>query len=103
MSTLMTRQRGRGSEHEAFCRSVLADPDQLFGICRPVFEPEITAWADKPWPEDWRTEFKLRYLAPPVDCVKDGEWQVSYFVPLAGVSFTAFIRRGKANSVLVGE
>ncbi len=77
---------GPGPEHEAFCRSVLADPDHLFGICRPVFEPEFATRVKKPWPADWRAEFKLRYLAPPVGGDKEREWLASYFLPSAQVS-----------------
>lgn len=93
---------GPTERHETFCKSVLADHDGLFEMCRAVFEPEFVDQAGKPWPADWRSEFKLSYLAPPI-YRDDREWQACYFVSSVGLSFTAFIRDGVATSVLVGD
>jgi len=93
--------QGPTAAEEAFCRSVLADLDRLFQICRPAFEPEFSSWTKQSLPSEWRAAFKLEGFSVPSRGEPIEKWEVTYLVESAGHSFTALIESGKAQGVQV--
>lgn len=99
--TMQGTSQGPTAAEEAFCRSVLADLDRLFQICRPAFEPEFSSWTKQSLPSEWRAAFKLEGFSVPSRGEPIEKWEVTYLVESAGHSFTALIESGKAQGVQV--
>jgi hypothetical protein len=94
-------EAGPTAAQVSFCRAALADLDALFARCRPVFAGEFERWTEKPFPDDWRAEFALCGLDPPVNGDERRPWSVSYFVESAQHYFTAHFEYGKATTLTV--
>jgi hypothetical protein len=94
-------ESGPTDEQEAFCRSLVGDLDALFERCRPLFEPDFEAWAERPFPSAWREDFSLVGLGLPARGDETEPWDVGYFVDAANHYFTAHFEGGRPSYLTV--
>ncbi|GHA28974.1 hypothetical protein [Oceanisphaera arctica] len=85
---------GPGSPQVEFYRGCIADLDELFRQCWPIFEPDFELWTGKAFTGKWRDDFELMSIELPVDGDVSNDWSVCYFVDAANHYFTASFKRG---------
>ena len=81
----------------AFCKSRMANLDELFELTRPAVEEAWEEWVGKKMPRDWRNVLSLDGLSAPKDGDITKPWSVTYFCEPAGHFFCIDIRGGKAT------
>ncbi len=85
---------GPGPRQVGFYRERMADLDELFRQCWPVFEPDFEQWTGKRFTGRWRDDFELMSVEIPLDGDINNDWSVCYFVAAANHYFTASFERG---------
>ncbi len=85
---------GPGLRQIEFYRECIADLDELFHQCWPIFEPDFELWTGKRFTGKWRDDFELMSIEIPVDGDINNDWSVCYFVAAANHYFTASFERG---------
>jgi hypothetical protein len=86
-----------------FVKNILENPDQAFAKAAPILVQEFETWHKEPFPEHWRSAFKLVGMTIPMDGNESEAWELSYdsLKDPTGHQFTCYFERGKPSHASV--
>jgi hypothetical protein len=100
-ATMKGTSEGPTEVEELFVRTLVANLDLTFEVCREAFNGEYLKMGKGSIPEGWRSVMRLDGFGVPLNGDRSNEWDISFFVEPLGHYFTASLEAGTPTHVSV--